>query len=437
MRTLYKTVCEVKWLHEYYLTLNDRTCVFDKNTQAARLQFLYDRFLANISSIHQDVDFRQAAGSSLTRDLQWRIIPSYAGFRIMARVDERTLGNGTVVYKPLVAPAGNDTVRVSLYPRKDVRRYSGGLGMQSINPYWYFSNNDIAAARLHPYLTSPVPNHSPLQNYLQGEITNMGGTIRCFLNNGALDPWQSLPGSRYASSADNILLPLTFPYRFHPNEGVTSASFTLKDSSNAVVHSIAFNDPAGLQVLQVNMHTENNTVNTLLRTKAGTHHLYKLEVTGNNGYTKTFKGLLFADDTMDIASTLGIVDLDIYPNQSAFSLLDASGDLQTRILPNGTKTPHPVFEIWMKSKYVFWKYYNTNRKSIQLNPLLADLVNLNAGVLHTQNPQPMTFTPLQLRKLNNTLVLLPNPEEERYPSSESGRYVFNIPVPESLLFPAV
>ena len=57
MPTVYKTLFEIKLLHEYYLTREDGTVVFSESNQVDRLAFLEEEFSKDKPSISDDVSF--------------------------------------------------------------------------------------------------------------------------------------------------------------------------------------------------------------------------------------------------------------------------------------------------------------------------------------------------------------------------------------------
>jgi hypothetical protein len=432
---IYKTLCEVKWLHEYYLTREKGETIFDKVTQSDRLDFLFDRFVKDLPSIHDDLVFLEHPENRTFSNYRIRIIPSYSGFKLAVQCRRDKLSDGTVVYLPVIPLPDDLCLRVLFKAKNDIQRFSGEVSPGPLHAAWYFSNNNIPFARTFPFLSSPVPPFAATQVYVQSEIAMHSGTARVFLNNGAADPWMTIPGNRYINTNDAHILPLSFIYRFSAFENITSASFTLKDSTSAVVKKIDLAASKPMQTVSVSFRTTDEIVKTVRHDCLNADQLYSLEITGNGGYTKTFSNLLFAHDDVNLSMYPGFIDLMIKPTPANFHLLDASGHLFTRILPAGTKQPAPVFELWMKSKSAFWQYTNNRQRKFKLTPATQDLLADNSGVLVTRNPVPMSYTPVRLKKPDNSYQLLPNPESTLNVKRDETKLLLNMQVPASNLFP--
>jgi len=432
---IYKILCEVKWLHEYYLTLDKGETIFEKPVQADRLSFLFDRFVKDLPSIHEDLEFVEHPLNTNFSNYHIRVIPSYAGLKLAVQCKKEKLGDGTVVYTPFIPLPDPLCLRVMIREKKEIRRFSGEISPKPLHPFWYFSNNDIPFARTFPFLSSPVSNFVAAQSYVQSEIALHAGIAKSFLNNGAVDPWLAIPGTRYINDNDARLLPLNFTYTFNSFENITSASFTLKDSTSTIVEKIDLAATKPMQTVSVNFRTDDEIVKSVRHSAVTATQLYSLEVTGSGGYSKTFTNLLFSHDEIEVGLYSGVIDLVIKPLSANFHLLDASGRLFTRILPAGDIQPAPVFELWMKSKSAFWQYANNHQKKFKIIPATQDLLADDSGVLVSKNPINMSYTPVNLKKPDNSFQLLPNPDPELEVKRMGNKILLNMQVPASTLFP--
>jgi len=435
--TIYKILCEVKWLHEYYCTLEKGETIFDKAAQTDRMDFLFNRFVKDLPSIHEDLEFVAHPANNTFSDHRVRVLPSYAGFKLAVRCRKEKLMDGTIAYSPFIPLPDQLCIRVMVREKKNLRRYSAEISPRPLQPFWYFSNNDIPAARTFPFLTAPVSAFVMTQPYEQSEIALHAGIARSFLNNGAVDPWLTLPGTHYINTNDSLLLPLTFVYTFSELENITKASFILKDSTSAIVKQINLASPEPMQSVTIDLHTTKEIVKAVKHNAVTADQLYRLEVTGSGGYSKAFDNLLFAHDAIDPGVYTGVIDLVIKPANASFDLLDASGHLHTRISPGGIKQPAPILELWMKSKSAYWQYSNNRQKKFKLIPATTDLLNDNSGILVSKAPVPMSYTPVKLKKPDSSFQLLPNPGADMEAQRDGSRILLNMQVPESNLFPLV
>ncbi|OQP60586.1 hypothetical protein A3860_32750 [Niastella vici] len=435
--TIYKILCEVKWLHEYYCTLEKGETIFEKAAQQDRMNFLFDRFVKDLPSIHEDLEFVAHSTNNTFPDHYVRVLPAYAGFKLAVQCRKEKLMDGTIVYRPFVNLPNELCLRIMVRPKKNISRYSAEISPGPLQPLWYFSSNDLTAARTFPFLTAPIPAFVNTQSYVQSELALHAGIAKSFLNNGAIDPWLTLPGTQYINTNDALLLPLTFVYTFNELDNITNASFILKDSTSTIVQQLDLASPKPMQNVTVDFHTNKEIVKAISYQAVTPDQLYKLEVTGSGGYSKTFNNLLFAHDAIEPASCIGVIDLVIKPANASFDLLDASGYLFTRISPGGIKQPAPIFELWMKSKSAYWQYSNNRQKKFKLTPATTDLLNDNSGVLVSKNPVPMSYTPVKLKKPDNSFQLLPNPDPDMEVRRDGNKITLNMQVPQSNLFPLV
>lgn len=433
--TIYKILCEVKWLHEYYLTRDKGETIFEWSAQADRLDYLFDRFVKDLPSIHEDLEFLESPLNGIFSDCYIKVVPSYAGFKLAVKCTKEKLADGTVVYRPFISLPDQLCLRVMVREKNNIQRFSGEIRPRPFKAFWYFTNNNIPFVKTFPFLSSPLPVFVSAQAYMQSEIALHGGIAKEFLNNGAVDPWQTLPGTNYINTNDSHLLALSFNYTFNDFEKITAASFTLKDSTNAVVNKIDLSASQPMKTVPVSFRTNGEIIKAVKYDAITPDQLYSLEVTGSGGYSKTFTNLLFAHDEIELDRYSGIIDLVIKPASANFHLLDASGYLFTRVLPGDTKQPAPVFELWMKSKSAFWQYSNNRQRKFKLTPVTQDLLEDDAGVLVSKNPIHMSFTPVNLKKPDNSFQFLPNPDPELEVKREGNKLLLNMQVPESNLFP--
>jgi hypothetical protein len=437
MSVIYKILCEVKWMHEYYLTSDKGDTVFDLAAQSDRINFIFGQFVKDVPSINSDLEFvPPAAQQSLFDNLKLKIIPSYSGFKIAVRCSKKKLNDGTIVYLPLVPFPDNLVIPVLIQEKSSIAGFSNNKLIKPVKPAWYFTNNDIPAAKTLPFLSNAVPAFNNANLYEQGEIAAYAANdIRLFLNNGAVDPWLKLKGTGYINDSDNWALPLSFLYHFNSTDNITDALFILTDAANAEVKRLQITEASPITTVRLDFHTDNDAVKTFPGTDVSAASFYTLTVTGTNGYSKSFSPLLFAADDLNISGYAGIIHLKSKPANPAFNLLDNNGYLFTRILPNNTIQPGPVFELWLKSRLVYWQYSNNKQRKIKTTTDTQDVLADNGGVLVSKNPFSLTYTPVMVKKPDNSFQFLPNPVPGDDVKVSGNKYYINILVPESKMFP--
>jgi len=437
MAVIYKIVCEVKWMHEYYLTSEKGDTIFDLAAQADRINFLFNQFAGDAETINNNLSFDiPAIQASLFENGNLKIIPSYSGFKLAVKCNKKILSDGTTAYEPAIPLPAVSGIPVMIREKSSIGGFSNNALQRPFTAAWFFTNQDFPGVKQFPFLANQVPAFNAARVYEQGEIALHGvNDVRIFLNNGAIDPWLKLIGTGYINESDKCLLPLSFSYRFAETDNVTEAIFTLKDAGAATIKTVTATGEHPLKSVWLNFHTDDNQVTTLPGTPVAAASLYSLEVSGNNGYARTFTSLLFADDSLNIAAYAGMIHLMPTPVNAAFQLTDADGLLFTRILPTTIKVPPPVFELWMKSRPVFWQYSNNKQRKIKLTTDTQDVLADNSGILVTKNPLSLTYSPVLVKKPDNSFQYLPNPLPGDAIKLSGSAFFVNIMVPESKMFP--
>jgi hypothetical protein len=445
MSVIYKILFEVKLLHEFYLTQPDGQTVFDLVAQTDRINFLFNRFKRGGRDINSELRFELPDNVRKTfADYHLKLLPSYAGCKVAVEVQKQTLPDGTVVYQSKIPLP--DALNISfLIIRKDSAwdAYTNAKLQRVTNAVYYFSNENVSGAKPYPFLSNAISPFDATLSYEQGEPALFGpNDIREFyIDKDGNGQWLNITGTGFVNENDRILLPLRFSYAFNIADNITSAEVVLKDKDgNAVVLSrdeygtekktIAFESAVPLRKIVLDF--SRGDVATLPAFSADESIFYTLEVTDNNGNTKASR-VLFFDDVVGLRESWGLINIKPKVTDPAFNLSDNNGFLITRILPNSSIVPAPVFEIRMKSRLSFWRYINDEKKKLKnehpdfLFPQNNNLVSLL--------PRPLSFTPFLLKKPDNTQYYLPNPLPFEMIKTENGKQYTDIFVAESALFP--
>src|SRR5688500_8925887 len=410
MSIVYKILCEVKLMHEYYLTGSNGETIFDEALQEDRILFLQEQFIKDIRSLNQDIEFVVPDMlQEMFKNYHLRIVPSYSGFKLAVRCIRKKLADGTIVYDPFVQLPDDLSIFVLLRQKNNIRSFSAIPFEKPLQSAWFFTNDNFPGVKAFPFLASAVPAFDAAKTYEQGEIASFGiSGIQMFMNNDAVDPWFTLNGTGYVSEADRLLVPLQFSYSFPVSLNITDASFTLEDTNGNAVKTITTVAGDAIKSVPLDFHTDTDIIQTIPGQSIGAGNLYTLTVSGSNGYTRSFT-LLFASDQLNISGYTGMVCLKPNVPVAAFNLLDAQGLLHTRINPDTTKVPVPVFELWIKSRLVYWQYRNNERKNIKLMVDTQDVLAYDNGILVTKDPRPLSYQPVLLKKPDNSFQYLPNP----------------------------
>src|ERR1044072_9399738 len=100
MAVNYKILCEVRLLHEYYLTDHSGTTIFDRASETERLQYLLEKFRDGQPSVNRDLACELPYASTAMAGLKLRIMDAYCGFKLYTAVSPETLPGGVRAYRP-------------------------------------------------------------------------------------------------------------------------------------------------------------------------------------------------------------------------------------------------------------------------------------------------------------------------------------------------
>lgn len=438
MSLIYKTLFEVKLMHEYYLTAKDGKTVFALPGQIDRINFLLDQFAEGYPSINTDMEFIFPTPlEEIYHGLRLKIIPTYSGFRVLIRVNQKILADGSLVFEPLFSLPDDFNIYILLKKRSN--RFDNYTQSQLNNPIpsaFIFSNENVYGTKSYPFLTNAVSPFNPANVYMQGDIASYGvNDVRQYYNDGATDKWQTITGSAFANENDRLLLPLQFYYSFINYNNITEATFILKDKNDHPVKTINIDSPDLIQKAFLNFSDISDTI-SIPDTFNYEDVIYTLEVTGSNGFSAKHR-LIFADNLYN-RENWGVINIKTKVTNTSFNILANDGYLMKRRSPAGIWSEAPIFEIPVKSKFSFWRFINEKGIELTLAPALTDYLVKEDKILLTKRPRSVAVNYFLLQKEGSTdTVYVPNPLSYDLKKDDKARLCFDIMVPESDLFPVL
>ncbi|HXS57590.1 MAG TPA: hypothetical protein VN726_15765, partial [Hanamia sp.] len=209
MSLVYKILCEVKLMHEFYVTSKDGKNVFGLVNQADRINFLFDQFSRGVPSINNDLEFIFPPDLEEQYKSQYlRILPSYSGFKIAIRVNQKILADTSLVYEPFV-PLGDDfNIFVQLKKKSDRIGVITNSGLNPVPSMNIFSNENISGVKTFPFLTNSISAFDGAHLYAQGDIASYGvNDTREYYNDGTADHWEPVAGGAFATENDQLVVP--------------------------------------------------------------------------------------------------------------------------------------------------------------------------------------------------------------------------------------
>lgn len=440
MSLIYKTIFEIKLLHEYFLTGKDGTPVFEMPTQEERLNYLLQEFTANKEPVNAHISFGFPEHERINYESSFlKLVPSYSGCKVAMRVSRHRLADQSIVYKPLTPIGPELDIFIVLAKRTGlIDSYSSKSLYSSIPSTYFFSNENSVSARTYPFLTSNIPMYSLLHPYEQGELASFGtGDTREFYRDEVGDQWHPVKATALANEGDRLLVPSQFFYTIEPGRNVTQAAWTLKDGGGAIIKTFSVDQANPISKVFLDFADKKSSISFSSHIPLSSS-LYTLEVVGNNGYSKVHR-LLFNDELHD-RSHWGVIHIKANPTDQAFGLFDDDGYLIKRTSPAGESISHRVFEIPVKSRSAYWRFINDRDKELKLITDLEDYLFKEGKMLLTKRPRPVSRDYFNLVKdgtLTNESKYVPNPGSYTLNKDKKDRICFDIRTPESALFPTM
>lgn len=438
MAFIYKTLVEVKLMHEFFLTDKDGKNIFELNNQNQRLDFLAKRFDLETPAINRDLSFQfPEAFKQLYERLHLKIIPSFSGFKIVTQVIRHLLTNGTIVFKPMIAIPSDLSIMVTMNKKNsDFDRYTDSRYFRNTPSNYFFSTEGISTPKTFPYLVGSINPFDPAIQYEQGQLAFFApNDIRTFYKNLSSDVWLPVKGQAFANDSDALLLPLKFSYTLKPTANETQLKVNLKRNGGTSLTSFSVSDTEGIRRIKMDFSSlkDHLSIDNSLSTE---NEVYVVEVKGSDGYMDSFN-VMFSD-TFFSRDSWAVVQLKCKSNSPGFNLVDDEGYITMRKDPSGIWQQAPVFEIPVRSRFLYWRYLNNKGKNLKLTADLNKFLAKDGIALLSLRPRAVTRSWFLFNNATDTdSKLLPNPESLEIKKDEHDRLLLDVFVPESGLFPVL
>jgi hypothetical protein len=435
MTFIYKTLFEVKLLHEYFLTAADGTTIFEKGNQEDRLTILAGEHSLDRESINSVLEFKFPDYlKSRYEGYHLKLIPSYSGVKVAARVLQKKLDDGSIVYDPLAKMSADANIFIEMSKKTGLfDRFTNGRVKTALPAIYFFSNQNTPGT--FPFLTRSISGFNLNYSYEQGELASFGANdIREYYKDSSGDHWATIKGNLFASENDRLLLPSKFQYSFNEPD-ISQALFTLKNNNGEIVKSInsTTNDVFRKVTLDFSDMVDQSLVNDQVSIPGDG---YRLEILGNNGFSASHS--IIFNNPLYNQSNWGVINMKIDPPLTSFDLLASDGYLIKRKTGGGIDQSHPIFEIHLKSRSAYWRYFNDKGKELKLITDLQDYLFKEGKTLISKRPAPVSRSNFFMSKEGSTeRKFVPNPVSYDLNRDEKGRLCFDVMVPESELFKVV
>lgn len=445
---MYKRLFEVQLLHEYYLTDSEETSIFhDINKKDVFLQKMLNQ---NVPSVSEAISYKiPEALQQFFSGYHLVLIPGYAGFSVMAHVSEKILQDGTKVYVPKFPLPAESSLIIKLILKKSIlSAVTNSRLSKNIPAIYYFTNQDIDSLKSFPALSAPIPAFDSNRKYQQGELySTMDGKICQYYVNGTNADFLAVTGDGYVNTADELVVPLRFNYRFNETDNVSKSTFELSDHSGKLVKSWSFVYPLPVktQVLDVSNGQRpgsgppSEKIAALPLSARFPLNIYTLKVTVNDTIEAKYR-IVFFDENQSLQDCWGIVDIKAFADNPAFNLYEDDGHLKYRKMTDGSIVHAPVFELRVKSRVSFWRYINDRQAKLKLDNNSPFLQRSGTKNLVSKLPRAASALPKMFTVKDNSGVILqkknlPNPDSDERITIDQGKIYSDILVPVSDIFP--
>lgn len=442
MELIYKTLCEIKLEHEYFLTTEDGTSLFSESDPVKRLDSLQKAYSLDRETMNRDVyfDFPDKLKEKY-EDNGLKLLPAYSGCRVLIRVNKKILPDNSLVFEPFFSIPGDFGIFILIVKKNNLPAiYSGERIERSIPSNFFFSNENLPDTKEFPFLVNPIAAFDSSASYEHGELaidsTNKLQTY-FYDSTGNLQPIEVKSIVRnFANENDRLLLPGIFNYTLTGNNAVTQLDISLKDRSGSVIKNFSFNQLVPIRQVQLNFSDKAGELH-LTDTPSVPDGTFTLEALGNNGFSDK-KRVVFGDMLYSIFNW-GTIHLKTTVTNTNYNLISSDGYIIQRRDPSGVWTNAPVFEIPVKSRSCNFRYLNNNGKALTItNPALNDFLREENKALISLNPVPLCRYYFLVTDTGGlTKKYLPNPTTYDLKKDDLKRIYFDIMVPESDLFPVL
>ena len=299
MELTYKTLCEIKLEHEYFLTREDGTNLFGESVQMNRLSQLEQACEEDRESMNRDIEY--AFPDLLQESYKkygLKLLPSCSGCKVLIRVKKKTLPDNSLVFEPYFSiPESLDIFILFIKKNNLPDLYSNVRIARSVPANYLFSNENIPDAKVFPFLVNSIPSFDSGFPYEQGELAvDTGNKLEEYFydNSGNLQPREITTSvNTFANENDHMLVPGKFYYIMTGNTLVTQLDISLKDKSHNVVKSFSFSQAEPIRTALLDFSDKAGQLQ-LSETLTLPDGIFSIEANGNNGYSDK-KNIVFGD----------------------------------------------------------------------------------------------------------------------------------------------
>ncbi len=401
--TIYKRLFEIRFFHDYYLGDEQGDSFYAPGSkQKLWLQAALESGRYNVGNFLEITPTPET--KELIRNQRMRMVPTPMGFFVGLEVKQEELINGNKFFKPFIPLSDDAPLAFSLKIKNELFfNYTNFPLDDRLPAICYFSNENARKAGTSIVLPKPPQKIDGNAVYPMGELVKVAGKIlEVIVKPDGSQDFPAISGDGFVNRSDKYLLPKKFVYNFRKNVSGKVEFKLWKEGEAEPVKSISrtFSEPVRFASLDFEKKEDKD------KTPIPDGE-YNLEAIAANFSDK--RKILLSNKLYDTGWFGAIV---IRPKSGKsnpdYDLLDDSGQLKTRVI-NGSKEPHPVFELRFLSRKTYWRYLSKEEfKDNEFPPIFVERQANNRKALFTKEPRAFSQTLTSFNEAIIKGVFLPN-----------------------------
>ncbi|MFK7924455.1 MAG: hypothetical protein AB8H47_21030, partial [Bacteroidia bacterium] len=293
------------------------------------------------------------------------ILSTPLGFFLAIQVSERAGDAGLMQYSPYLPLQGTEDLIFSMRPQRlsNFKSFTQQRLDRRLPAIYYFSNlseNDLLppADKTAPSLSLPVmaEDDLPAAGVLMGELALRNGKTQEAIVNKPLNDtdWQDIDGGGLVHERDRRLLPEVFFYRFFASDQVNQIKHVLTNKTGDIISESYTSQAKGFSQVRLDLRPRTEEGEILMLNPG--HYVLEITTWQDNTEQWTSKREVIINNDWYDARAWGILHLQPSSGNDSFDLLRPDNLLVTEKVNGKTSTPHPKFELRLRSRLSWWRY---------------------------------------------------------------------------------
>lgn len=423
----YYRLFEVRILHEYYLLDRDNFSFYDL-PKSQRDSLLLQRLEFGQYRIMRDLSIEPSKTcQEIIKNHRLKFLQTDTGFVVASPSRLKTQPDGSEKLMPEIPIAPDLDFNFIIKTKSPNFKNYSALPLRSSLPGSYLFTNDTSSQAGTDFvsLSQPVGPFQSGMLYYSGEISDHLGQLReATAETDDNNFWIDVEGSGFVNENDRRLYPNRFYYYPNKEELGKPLQFILKkfDEPEVIIKKIEI-QAASPNGAWIDFTSSREAVaSDSIPIEEGK---YIMEFSGPMG---SYNKMVFLFPELQ-PNDFGGINLKVNQTTGVYALFEQDG---------GIITPHPVFEIRLRSRRSFWCYesrlYGKKLKPVSVAEFFQDENNNNAqnavmaNRLITKIPQKMAWLPSRITDGTGAFEVFPQPLPSQLKTRKNGMGIAERPV---------